>query len=134
MAGRTCLAARAYGPAGGSWRPLGSCAQRQDWIDRTLVTVDLTGVWRGTLTTPGVNTYNVEITLAQRGAKVTGQLRYDVFSDRSGPVEGSVSGDVFHFSSLRGQPTGDLLVNENEMSGVGSSGWRIELHRSTEMK
>ena len=109
------------------------CAH-QDWIDRTLVTVDVTGVWRGMLTMTGINTFNVEMTLAQRGTKVTGQLKYDVFSDRSGPVDGTVSGDVFHFTSLRGQPTGDLLVNGDEMSGVGSSGWRIELHRSTETK
>jgi len=82
----------------------------------------------------GINTVNLEMTLAQRGAKVTGQLKYDVFSDRSGPVEGTVSGDVFHFTSLRGQPTGDLLVNGDEMSGAGSSGWRMELRRSTETK
>jgi len=109
------------------------CAQK-DWIDRTLVTVDVTGVWRGTLTMSGVNTFNVEMALAQRGAKVTGQLKYDVFSDRSGPVEGTVSGDVFHFRSLRGQPSGALRVNGEEMSGAGSAGWRIQLRRLTETK
>jgi len=108
------------------------CAQK-DWIDRTLVTVDVTGVWRGTLTMTGVNTFNVEMTLAQRGAKVTGQLKYDVFSDRSGAVEGTVSGDVFYFQSLRG-PTGGLLVNGDEMSGAGAAGWRMQLRRSTEAK
>ena len=109
------------------------CAQK-DWIDRTLVTADVTGAWRGTMTTPGVAASNVVMTLEQRGAKVTGQLKYDVFSERSGPVEGTVSGDVFRFRSLRGQPTGDLLVNGEEMSGAGAAGWRIELWRTTETK
>jgi len=109
------------------------CAQK-DWIDRTLVTVDVTGVWRGTMTTPGVTAINVVMTLEQRGAKVTGDLKYDIFSERSGPIEGTVSGDIFQFSSMRGIITGELLVNGEEMSGEGSAGRRIELHRSTEMK
>ena len=86
--------ARPYGPSSG-WRKhgrvklragllgvvtllFGSGCTKTDWIDRTLVTVDVTGVWRGTLTMSGVNTFNVEMTLEQRGAKVTGQLKYDV--------------------------------------------------------
>jgi len=112
----------------------GSGCTKTDWIDRTLVTVDVTGVWRGTLTMSGVNTFNVEMTLEQRAAKVIGQLRYDVFSDRSGPIEGTVSGDIFHFSSLRGETTGELLVSGEEMSGVDAKGWRVQLRRSTEAK
>ena len=80
------------------------------------VTVDVTGVWRGTMTTPGVAASNVVMTLEQRGAKVTGQLKYEVFSELSGPIEGTVSGDIFQFSSMRGIITGELLVNGEEMS------------------
>jgi len=112
----------------------GSCVRQQDWIDRTLVTVDVTGVWRGTMTTPGVAAVNVAMTLEQRGAKVTGQLKYDVFSERSGPIEGTVSGDIFRFSSMRGIITGELLVNGEEMSGEGSAGRRIQLRRSAETR
>jgi len=47
------------------------CAQK-DWIDRTLVTVDVTGVWQGAFVTPGYSG-DMELVLEQRGAKVTGQ-------------------------------------------------------------
>ena len=43
-----------------------------DWIDRTLVTVDVTGVWEGSWST-GQGTGDVRLTLQQRGPKVTGR-------------------------------------------------------------
>ena len=51
---------------------LGSCAQK-DWIDRTLVTVDVTGVWDGQMTS-GIARRQLKLTLVQSGSKVTGQM------------------------------------------------------------
>src|SRR5439155_16121440 len=47
------------------------CA-RPDWIEQTLVTVDVTGVWRGTYLRVG-GSGNLELTLQQSGPKVTGR-------------------------------------------------------------
>jgi|SRR5215831_3487202 len=52
------------------------CAQK-DWIDRTLVTVDVTGVWEGTqdFGPGGGGGRDIVIVLQQQGAKVTGEIR-----------------------------------------------------------
>jgi len=67
------------------------CAQK-DWIDRTLVTVDVTGVWEGRLIMPEASwsgdfvcdrpiateaspSGNVALVLQQQGAKVTSNGR-----------------------------------------------------------
>src|SRR5262249_14738650 len=52
------------------------CAQK-DWIDRTLVTVDVTGVWEGKqdFGPGGGGARDIVIVLQQQGAKVTGEIR-----------------------------------------------------------
>jgi len=95
------------------------CVKQQDWIDRTLVTVDVTGVWRGVMTCCGGNSIPWELTLQQVGPKVTGGLRSTPPS--SGPIEGTVNGDMFYFRTSRGT-TGNLQVNGDEMTGTGSGG------------
>jgi len=53
-----------------------ACAQREDWIDRTLVTVDVTGAWQGTFTRSGGGpSGEVIFILQQQGAKVTRELK-----------------------------------------------------------
>ena len=94
------------------------CARSPDWIEQTLVTVNVTGVWRGTMTQTGTQ-IDWELTLQQVGPKVTGQLRQNLISSSSGPIEGTVNGDMFHFRTSRGA-TGDLQVNGDEMTGTGS--------------
>jgi len=92
------------------------CAQK-DWIDRTLVTVDVTGVWRG-------NIYGgaaMELTLQQSGARVNGQVKLSPGTNYSGPIEGTVSGDTFRFSSQGGGVIGELQVNGDEMTGPGKT-------------
>ena len=74
---------------------LGSgCAKPPDWIEQTLVTVDVTGTWRGS---PGA----FELKLEQHGSKVTGTIFVPV-STNTGAIEGSVSGDVFRFRQTSG--------------------------------
>ena len=89
------------------------CA-RPDWIEQTLVTVDVTGVWRGTSVAGRLE--SIQLTLQQSGSKVTGQLK-GVASGQDGPIEGTVSGDIFRFRSPRAGVTGELQVNGDEMTG-----------------
>ena len=96
------------------------CAQK-DWIDRTLVTVDVTGTWEGTHN--GIN-MTVQLQLEQQGAAVKGFLRItggssvNVAGVRDGPIEGTVAGDVFRFRQTSGRAEGELtVVSEDEMDG-----------------
>ena len=102
------------------------CA-RPDWIEQTLVTVDVTGVWQGTISAPGSagNNAAVELTLQQRGSKVTGQARGRLTSGNlplsDGPIEGTISGDIFRFFTPRAGVTGELQVNGDEMTGSATT-------------
>ena len=107
------------------------CAQK-DWIDRTLVTVDITGRWYGTIggTGSSVGTSSeMWLDLQQAGSKVTGSVssKPDAFGS-SGPIEGSVSGDVFRYKMLRGSTYIDLTVSGDEMTGQ-TSGRTMTLRR-----
>ena len=111
------------------------CAQK-DWIDRTLVTVDVTGVWEGTqdFGPGGGGTRDIVIVLEQHGAKVTGEIRNSATALGVGappdtPVEGTVNGDTL---SLSGQRVSVVLrVNGDEMagSGGGNRSFRVSLRR-----
>ena len=98
------------------------CA-RSDWIDRTLVTVDVTGVWQGSMSSwDGAPSINEEVSfeLKQQGPNVTGYFRGRRavgFSRQSGPIQGSVAGDVFRFDETTGSVTGELTVSGDEMKG-----------------
>ncbi len=103
------------------------CA-RPDWIEQTLVTVDVTGVWRGSFSSSGTGTASggggpVELTLQQSGTKVTGQLSGSLNSVVGGrvPIEGTVNGDMFRFHDLRGGVTGAVQVSGDEMNGSGTA-------------
>ncbi len=111
-----------------AWLAVGSllfvafgCA-RPDWIEDTLVTVDVTGVWRGSAGRGG-SAYSggaVQLTLQQSGAKVTGSFRGAEGGDV--PVEGTVNGDKLTLLSSRTRPfKADLQINGDEMIGSGAT-------------
>jgi hypothetical protein len=94
---------------------------KQDWIDRTLVTVDVTGTWSGKVSGSPVGDLSLE--LNQQGSTVKGSLQAGTRSssytgDVSGPVEGTVAGDLFHFKNSRGNAEGELTVSGDEMTGL----------------
>ena len=103
------------------------CA-RGDWIDRTLVTVDVTGVWSGRAYIPHATAgliIDVRLDLQQEGPSVKGSIRpsgsiswrsVDV-SPTAGPIKGTVAGDVFDFAETNGHITGHLTVSGDEMNG-----------------
>jgi hypothetical protein len=100
------------------------CA-RSDWIERTLVTVDVTGTWSASV--GGAGGANVGGTLwfdlEQHGATVKGDLQYvgglRGFGLPTTPraIEGTVTGDVFRFRQSDGAVEGELTVSGDEMSG-----------------
>ena len=106
----------ALGVIAAAWVFASGCA-RPDWIEQTLVTVDVTGVWRGTIYGGGA----MELTLQQSGARVNGQVKLSPGTSYSGPIEGTVSGDTFRFSSQGGEVIGELQVNGDEMTGPGKT-------------
>jgi hypothetical protein len=97
----------------------GSGCARPDWIQETLVTVDVTGMWRDSGGT-------IDISLEQQGAKVAGSMIWrGSFTSASGTVlgriEGSVAGDVFRFKQTSGPSigvNGEMTVSGDEMRGV----------------
>ena len=106
----------------------GSGCAKTDWIERTLVTVDVTGVWSGTTTTSQsgvslIGNFIVKLELQQRGSRVSGYIHVSpgTTTIASGPLEGEVAGDVFRFKVGRGGLFGELTVNGDEMTGpIGS--------------
>ena len=96
-----------------------SCAQK-DWVDRTPVTVDVTGVWEGTQAGTG---NRIELVLKQEGAKVTGEMKgirkLDGTEEPPFPIVGTVSGDTVSFREESGEPFRvQVLVNGDEMTGI----------------
>jgi len=110
---------------------------KSDWIDRTLVTVDVTGTWQGS----GGPDRDLLFELKQEGTRVEGFMRLPTggsslsYSSASrvnpGPVEGTVAGDVFRFRRTNGSLEGALTVSGDEMSGHLSwmGGSQISLRR-----
>src|SRR5262245_32553736 len=91
------------------------CAQK-DWIDRTLVTENVTGGWAGSFG-EGNCRREVRLDLQQDGSKVTGLAIFLGASDTysvSGvpfPIQGSVAGDLFTFKSPRATASGEVTVS-----------------------
>lgn len=118
------------------------CVQK-DWIDRTLVTVDVTGVWTGRAYIPHAVTgliVDLRLELEQEGPKVKGSIRPSGAipwrnldpSPMSGPVEGTLAGDVFEFREATGHLTGRLTVSGEEMIGevVEKATYSVVLRRA----
>ena len=112
----------------------GSGCAKTDWIDRTLVTVDVTGTWYGRAESTGTGSSPPDLLfeLEQQGSTVKGFLRLPAggsslatagYSRLSpGPLEGTVAGDVFRFRQRDGNLEGELTINGDMMSGRMSFG------------
>src|SRR5262245_49802052 len=107
-----------------------ACAQK-DWIDRTLVTENVTGSWTGSLGVGGCYR-DVRLDLQQDGTKVTGVATISL-SGAPFPIQGGMAGDVFTFkSSPRGASSVELTVSGDDMSGQilwGCGNSRMSLRR-----
>src|SRR5262245_20092861 len=96
------------------------CA-KQDWIDRTLVTVDVTGAWSGSLHGVGTGSRELLLDLSQKGSTVKGSVQVSPAAGMMPDViDGTIAGDAFRFRDSRGRLEGNLTVSGDEMAGQGS--------------
>ena len=94
------------------------CA-RPDWIQRTLVTVDVTGTWERAAARTSQGAF--QLSLEQQGSQVKGLIRNfgGSCANVAGPIEGTVAGDVFSFRHVAAALEGELTVSGDEMAGHG---------------
>jgi hypothetical protein len=98
------------------------CTTPPDWIERTLVTVDVTGTWYGASSVRLGTAYPAFwlVELQQEGPKAKGSTRVRIGPDsmeQSGPIEGTIAGDVFTFRQTNGPVTGEFTVSGDKMTG-----------------
>jgi hypothetical protein len=110
---------------------LGSGCAKSDWIQHTLVTVDVTGVWVGSVAR-GVPSPEVRLELDQRGPKVVGYLRTPGtrgthYQLDDGPIDGTVSGDVFRFAVTNEPTVGEMTVSGDTMKGYVARASRLPI-------
>jgi hypothetical protein len=99
----------------------GSGCARTDWIERTLVTVDVTGTWDGNV--GGGPSRGLRFQLEQEGSTVKGSMDLigaagnsrTAVSSRA--IDGTVAGDVFRFRQRFGTVQGEVTVSGDEMTG-----------------
>jgi hypothetical protein len=106
----------------------GSGCARTDWIERTLVTVDVTGTWSGNVGGAGGGGGTLWFELEQQGSTVKGDMQYVGglrgfgLPSTSRPIDGTVAGDVFRFRPQNSTVEGELTVSGDEMTGQVWSG------------
>jgi hypothetical protein len=111
------------------------CATPPDWIQRTLVTVDVTGHWHGVTLAGSGTKPEVWLDLQQEGPKVKGFIQWRDFeatlgrrrSTSPGSIEGTISGDVFSFKQTDGPGRGELTVRGDDMTGEVSIGTSVPM-------
>jgi hypothetical protein len=109
---------------------LGSGCAKSDWIQQTLVTVDVTGTWVGSIGA-GHIVAEVRLELEQQGPRVTGSVvqmgpGFGGHAPLTGPLDGTIRGDVFSFALRNTSVQGELTVKGDEMNGfVGLRGKQI---------
>src|SRR5262245_35299743 len=131
------------------------CA-KQDWIDRTLVTVDVTGEWDGRLIMPEASwsgdfvcdrpiateaspSGNVVLVLQQQGGKVTGEISNlsagSVTSTGSTSIQGTVEAAMLGLHDVSRRTFRSILqVNGDEITGLGvwfDVVYEVSLHRQS---
>jgi len=84
---------------------IGTGCAKSDWIDRTLLTVDVTGTWSGTLMAAGSGgaggARDVVFEREQSGSTVKGTMRVTPRGQAPDTLVGTVAGDVFRSKDQR---------------------------------
>jgi hypothetical protein len=97
---------------------IGSGCAKPDWIDRTLVTVDVTGTWSGSVSGVGSGSRELLLDLEQKGSTVKGSVQVSPAAGMMADViDGTIAGDAFRFRDSRGRLEGNLTVSGDEMAG-----------------
>lgn len=91
-------------------------------------TASVAGTWTGSAGTGGVSA-PITLTLAQTGTNVSGTISVGGRSDLSGPVKGTVTGQVVKLS-LASVTLGQMIAKDGTMSGEISGGLPATLRRA----
>lgn len=82
---------------------------------------DVSGAWKGTVTSISGYRGRLDAELTQSGATVTGSVHVATGCTPGGKLDGSVSGDSFDATFTAGQVTATMtatIVNDNELDGT----------------
>jgi hypothetical protein len=91
-------------------------------------TANVAGTWTGSAGTGGVFA-PITLTLAQTGTAVSGTIEVGGRSDLSGPVKGTVQGQIVKLS-LASVTLGQMIAKDGTMSGEVSGGLPTTLRRA----
>jgi hypothetical protein len=91
-------------------------------------TANVAGTWTGSAGTGGVFA-PVTLNLAQNGTDVTGNISVGGRSDLSGPVKGTVKGEVLNLS-LATVKLGQMMAKQGTITGEVSGGLPVTLRRA----
>jgi hypothetical protein len=90
-------------------------------------TANVTGTWSGSAGTGGVF-IPVTMTLAQTGTNVSGNMNIGGRPDLSGPVKGTVQGELLNLS-LPTTTLGQMMVKGGTITGEVSGGLPVNLRK-----
>ena len=90
-------------------------------------TANVAGTWTGNAGTGGVSA-PITMTLAQTGTAISGNITVGGRSDLSGPVNGTVKGQVVNLS-LASVKLGQMIAKDGTMSGEVSGGMPATLRK-----
>jgi hypothetical protein len=91
-------------------------------------TANVAGTWTGSAGTGGVSV-PINMTLAQTGTNVSGNISVGGRPDLSGPVKGTVQGEIVKLS-LASVTLGQMIAKGGVMSGEVSGGLPTTLRRA----
>ena len=106
---------------------IGCGAIEQEKAEKSAPTANAAGTWTGWAGEPRVSR-PVTLTLEQSGANVKGDLSVAGRPDLSGPVTGTVQGELVYLS-LATRTFAQMRIQQDTMSGEGSAG-PVNLRRS----
>ena len=104
-----------------------AAAREEQRRELSAPTANAAGTWTGTAGTGGTS-IPVTLTLSQSGTNVTGNLSVAGRPDLSGPVKGTVEGELVKLS-LATTTFAQMRVQQDTMTGQGSVG-PVNLRRS----
>ena len=106
---------------------LGCGAVKQQRAEENAPTAKVAGNWSG-YAGFGANSTPVTLTMQQTGTNVTGNISIAGRPDLSGPVTGSVQGELLKLS-LPTATLGEMQVKQDTITGVPAAGMPATLRR-----
>jgi len=107
---------------------LGCGAVEQERAAASAPTANVAGLWTG-YAGFGVRSAPVSLTMQQNGADVTGTISVAGRPDLSGPVTGSVRGELLKLS-LPTATLGEMQAKQDTITGVPVAGMPVTLQRA----